>query len=60
MFFKSCKNLDINPEGSTSVRRRSLRPWNNSKMYLKESRFTGVDWTHLAHNRIQMEAAVNT
>ena len=54
------RNLDRNPEGSTSLRRRSLRPWNNSKMYLKESGFKGVDWTHLAHNKVQMEAVVKT
>jgi len=59
MFLISCKNLDGNPEGSTSLRRHSLRPWNNSKMYLKDSGFKSVDWTHLVHNRAQMEVVVN-
>jgi hypothetical protein len=33
--------------------------WDDIKMYLKENGCEGVDWIHLAHDRVQCRAIVN-
>jgi hypothetical protein len=47
------------PEGKRPLRRPRHRWEDNIKMDLREIRFEGVDWIHLAQNRDHQQALVN-
>jgi hypothetical protein len=48
------------PEGKRPLGRARCRWVNNIKMNLREIRWGGMDWTHLARDRDQWRALVNT
>jgi hypothetical protein len=48
------------PEGKTTLRKPSYGWENKIKMGLKEIGDPGVDWIHLAQNRLPLRAPVNT
>jgi hypothetical protein len=55
-----CKILVGKPEGKRSLRRPRHKWEDNSKMDLREIRFEGVVWIHLAQDRVQWQAFVST
>jgi hypothetical protein len=48
------------PEGKRSCRRPRRRWEDNIRMDLREIGWEGVDWMHLAQDRVQWRAVVNT
>jgi hypothetical protein len=48
------------PEGKRSLGRPRRRRKDKSKMGLKEKGWDGVDWIHMAQDRDQWRALVNT
>jgi hypothetical protein len=57
---KSYKILFGKPEGKRQIGRLRRRWEDNIRMDLKEIVWEGVDWMHLAQNRDQWRAVVNT
>jgi hypothetical protein len=51
--------LMVKPEGKIPLGRRRHRLGNN-EMYLRVPGWSGVDWLHLAQDRDQWQALVNT
>jgi hypothetical protein len=49
-----------NPEGKRPVGRRKRRWEDNIRMDLRETGWQGVDWMHLAQDRNQWRALMNT
>ena len=47
------------PEGSTPLERPRRRWVNNSKMYLRDVGWVGMDWIDLAQDKYQWRALVN-
>jgi len=62
-FFGAWRNaykiLVRRPEGET-LRRLELKWEDNIRMNLRDMGWEGVDWIHLAHDRNQWGASVNT
>jgi hypothetical protein len=52
------KIFAVKPEGNRPLRRPSHR-WEDIKMDLQELGLEGVDWTHLAQDRVHWKALVN-
>jgi hypothetical protein len=52
--------LSGKPEGKRQLRRSRCRWEDNIKMDLKERDCGGMDWIHLAQDRAQWRALVNT
>jgi hypothetical protein len=48
------------PEGNRSLRRQRHRWVDNIKMDLRETGWDGVDWIHMAQDKDQRRALVNT
>jgi hypothetical protein len=49
----ACRILVRKCEGKRPFRRHMYRWENNIKMDLKETGWEGLDWTHLAQNRVR-------
>jgi hypothetical protein len=60
MMRNSYKVLIRKPEGKRPLGRNRHRWENNIKLDLKEIRCDGIDWNHLARDRDQWWAHVNT
>jgi hypothetical protein len=52
--------MNSKPEGKRSLRRPKRRWEDNIRMDLREIGWQGVDWIHLAQDKDQLQAAVNT
>jgi hypothetical protein len=48
------------PKGKTLLGRPRSRWWDNIGIHVTETRWEGLDWMHLAHDRNQWQAVVNT
>jgi hypothetical protein len=56
----ACRILVGIPEGKRPLGRPRRRWVNNIKMDLRDIEWDGIDWIHLAQNRDQWRALVNT
>jgi hypothetical protein len=48
------------PEGKRPLGRHWRKWGDNIKLYLRETWINGANWTHLAQNKVQWRAFVNT
>jgi len=48
------------PEGKSPLSRCTHRSWDNIKVNLRDIGWQGVDWVHMAQDRDQWRAVVNT
>jgi hypothetical protein len=58
-FRNACKILIRKPEGKRPLGRQRRR-WEDMRMCVRELGWEGVDWIHLAQDRDQWRAVVNT